>query len=175
MELKNEELLDAGFAENQVQVAETTLNGQDPTQIAGLMVSSSISAAQDYYSTIAKPIPDNVKQGLSLSFPLGDSLMDVARYAVGDVEIALPTAYGKVGKKNISEMISRSYWAISSFSNRIPWLQGYPLQLWGNELKHVADYEAMKNTDPDGYAFAYMAESSSLPDTPRDRGKRSSR
>ena len=170
MELENEELLDAGFAGNQVQVAETTLNGQDPTQIAGLMVSSSINAAQDYYSTIAKPIPDNVKQGLSLSFPLGDSLMNIARYAVGDVEIALPTEYGKVGKKEyLGDNFAVVVGDIIVFKQD-PVASGYPIQLWGNELKHVADYEAMKNTDPDGYAFAYMAESSSLPDTPRNQG-----
>jgi hypothetical protein len=166
MELENDELLDAGFSGNQVQVAETALNGQDPTQIAGLMVSASISAAQDYYSAVAIPIPDGIKQELSLSFPLGEALVNIVRYAVGNVEIALPTTYGKIGKREyLGDDFAVVVGDIIVFKQD-PVASRYPVQLWGNELKHVADYESLKNTDPDEYAFIYMSESSSLPDTP---------
>ncbi len=173
MELENEELLDAGFAGNQIELAETTLDGQDPTQIAGFMVSASISAAQDYYSAISTPIPDNVRQALSLSFPLGDALMNVARYSVGDVEIALPT-YGRPGKREyLGDDFAVVVGDIIVFKQD-PIASGYPVQLWGNELKHVADYEAFKNTDPDEYAFVYLSENSSLPGTPQNSGSAAS-
>jgi hypothetical protein len=165
MELESDCLSDAGFAGNQIQVAMDALDGPDPTQIAGYIASASIEAAQDYYAAIAKPIPDDIKQALIQSFPNGEYLLSVARYAVGDVKIALPT-YGGVGRREyLGDDFAVVVGDIIVF-RQDPVAAEYPIQLWGNELRHVADYESLKSADPYEFAFAYLSESSSLPDTP---------
>jgi|GEM_PF-4875596 hypothetical protein len=165
MELESEGFLDAGFADSEIQYAVAAVDGPDPTQFAGYILGVAISAAQDYYSAVAKPIPDDIKQALAMSFPNGAQLLDVARYAVGDVQIALPT-YGPVGRRQyLGDDFAVVLGDIIVFKQD-PVAAEYPVQLWGNELKHVADYESLKGVDLYEYAFAYLSENSTLPDTP---------
>lgn len=144
------------------QIATNTLLGQSPLQFLSMPLAAAIHEARDAHIGSAKPLPADVKAGLS-SFFTAD-VLNRARYTVGRVEITLPNGIAKTQK-----LFGRDY-AVTvddvivfntdpgSFSDN----PGH----WAHETLHTQQYQQW---GVEQFALNYVTNSSSVEDAAERR------
>jgi|GEM_PF-1695185 len=70
------------------QYLANVMQGQNPLQVNALPLSAALRAANQRFSKIAQPIPDDVKS--ALRGKVSDVVLNRAKYAIGKLEISLP-------------------------------------------------------------------------------------
>ncbi|WP_299864432.1 hypothetical protein [uncultured Hoeflea sp.] len=136
--------------------AGAVLQGQDPLIALTAPLAAAIRDAREKHINRAKPIPNDVKEVFSHVF--APSVLNRAKYVVGDLRISLPSAitgiqtfmgndYGVV----VDDVIVFSRQPDPNDRNDIRW--------WAHEMHHVAQYEAW---GVDLFAYRYAKNHSGV-------------
>ena len=110
------------------------LQGANIFEITAAPLAAAIRAGNSRYSSIAMPIPDNIKQLLNRYF--SKSVLDNARYTIGSTQITLPNFIGQGQAffgKDYAVTVDNIIVFNTNPQNKIMW--------WVHELTHVDQYE----------------------------------
>lgn len=113
--------------------AGSVLQGQNPLLAlnpAGIALATALQAAHDQHKANAKPIPMHVKSALAKYFPA--SILNKARYTIGDTKIAVPDG--------IFAVHSDYHYAVTIDDIIVFKNPNASLSLWAHELQHVVQY-----------------------------------
>ncbi|WP_201313197.1 DUF4157 domain-containing protein [Dyella sp. EPa41] len=122
-----------------INATANVLRGEDPLQLVGAPLAGAIRAARQRFSGKARPLPEDVARALAPYFD--PSVLARAKYAVGNVEITLPTMIGQ------SYRLMGSDYAVTVddiivFNTSPPSIEENP-DWWAHEMTHVRQYAAM--------------------------------
>ncbi len=134
-----------------IEYASLVANGKDPKMLVAVPVATAMRAARDHHYPNAKPIPEYIKQRVHGYYP--DTVLNEARYVVGDFEFSLPNAlnYGSEifkGSENASVMGD-----VIIFGREPSINDDSDLFWWAHELHHVHQYH---DWGIDRFAYYYV-------------------
>jgi hypothetical protein len=141
--LTNQLVRSGGYA------AASILSQQNPLQLTAAPLAAAIRAARERHSANAQPLPPDVLQGLAPYF--SPSVLARARFAVGTVEITLPSLIG-----NGARFLSGDYAVVVDdiivFNTQPPSFSASP-GWWVHEMTHVRQYQTW---GVDRFAWEYL-------------------
>jgi len=121
-----------------IEYASLVAKGKDPKMLVAVPVATAMRAARNHHYPNAKPIPEYIKQRVHEYYPA--TMLNEARYMVGDFEFSLPNAlnYGSEifkGSENASVMGD-----VIIFGREPSINDDSDLFWWAHELHHVHQY-----------------------------------
>lgn len=128
------------------------LRQQNPLEVTAAPLAAAIVAARERHITNARPLPDDVRQGLAPFFP--PETLDRARYAIGKVEITLPNLIGQGSRVFQGEHYAVVVDDVIVFNAEPPSFQEGKWW-WGHEVAHVDQYRTL---GVDRFAFEYLRD-----------------
>ena len=128
------------------------LQGQNPFQLTAAPLAAAIRAARERYISKSQPLPNDVKNVLRGFF--NESTLNRARFAIGKVEITLPSFIGQGAKFMGNDRYAVTVDDIIVF-NSDPGSYLNNSNWWVHEITHVQQYEKL---GIEIFAFNYMRD-----------------
>lgn len=118
-------------------VAGGLLQGQDPREIYAAPLATALYQARNAHIRDSHPIPDSIKEALRGSIP--GSVLERARYTVGDLEITISNVIGRVNYREPYAVTVDNVIVFNEEPSDDPDDEG-ALHWWAHELTHVWQY-----------------------------------
>jgi Domain of unknown function (DUF4157) len=147
----NEEAIAAGGT-----AAADRLSQKNPIQSVAWQLAAAIRLARERHLQNAKPLPNDVKQGLASTGFYAPAVLDRAKYTVGTIEITLPNSIGK-GNRLMGDDHAVTVDDIIVFNRLPPAFTSSPTsrEWWGHEVTHVEQYQRW---GVDEFAYRYAMD-----------------
>jgi len=140
------------LAQAGVNTTNGILQGQNPFQISAIPLSAAIRAARERHISNSMPLPDDVKNALKPYF--SESILNKARYAIGNIQITLPNFIGQGQKFMGNDAYAVTVNDIIVF-NRQPGNFAQDGNWWAHEVTHIQQYQ---NLGIETFSFNYLRD-----------------
>ena len=136
-----------------VNASANILRGQNPLQLTAAPLAAAIRAAHAVHAPNARPLPDDVRAGLSVFFR--PETLQRAKYAVGTIQITLPNLLGQ-GNRLMGDGFAVVVDDIIVFNQRAPGFdEPNAMHWWAHEVTHVAQY---RDFGIERFAWEYLRD-----------------